>query len=197
MIEPLSVLPTSFEIKRELERKSLHLPGLLVPFLYQWLPNLTIIGLGTISALYYISEVRRISGRRPLPVIGFLTDKLTRSPHLDLAPIYLAVGLAFSTIFLPFKSALAGALLVCLCDAIAAVVGMKFGKRKIFLIKKTYLGTLAFFVAAFLALFPLMGWKGALITGTAASLVEAVSIEGIDNLLLPILGGLLAQQFII
>lgn len=188
---------TDFEIRRELERKSLHIPGLLVPFLYQWNPFLTIIGLGAISLLYYFSEVMRISKGAPLPIIGWLTNKLTRSTHLDFAPIYLAVGLGFAAVAFPFKAALAGALLVCLCDAVAAVVGMKFGKRRIVFIKKTYLGTLAFFIAATLVLFPLLGWKGALITAAASSFVEAVSIEGIDNLFLPILGGLLAQQFIL
>jgi dolichol kinase len=180
-----------------MERKSLHLPGLTVPFLYQWFPKLTILLLGSLGLLYYISELRRTAQRSPLPLIGYLTDKLTRSTHLDLAPIYLAVGLGISVMFLPFQAALSGALLVCLCDAIAAVVGMKFGKRKIFLIKKTYLGTFAFFISAILVLIPILGWKGALVTSLGSTLIEAVSIEGIDNLLLPILGGLLAQQFLI
>ena len=187
---------TSFEFRRELERKSLHIPGLMVPFLYQWWPQLTLLALGGISLLYYFSELRRISDRTPLPLIGFLTDKLTRSTHLDLAPIYLAVGLGIAAVAFPFKAALAGALLVCLCDAVAALVGMKFGKRKIFLIKKTYLGTFAFFVMGVLVLYPLLGLKGALFTAFFSSLLEAISIEGIDNLLLPILGGGLAGYFL-
>jgi dolichol kinase len=187
---------TDFEVRRELERKSLHLPGLFVPFLYQQAPFITIFGLTLISVLYYFSEVRRISKGTPLPIIGYLTDKLTRSAHLDLAPIYLAVGIGFAAMAFPFKAALAGAFLVCLCDGLAAVVGMKFGKHRIMFIKKTYLGTLAFFLAAVLSLFPLLGWQGTLITASVATLIEAMSIEGIDNLFLPILGGLLAQQFL-
>jgi phytol kinase len=115
---------------------------------------------------------------------------------LDLAPIYLAVGLGFAAMAFPFKAALVGAILVCLCDGLAAVVGMKFGKHRIIFIKKTYLGTLAFFIAALVSLFPILGWKGTLITASVATLIEALSIEGIDNLFLPILGGLLAQQFL-
>ena len=187
---------TDFEVRRELERKSLHLPGLFVPFLYQRAAFITIFGLALISILYYFSEVRRISKGTPLPIIGYLTDKLTRSAHLDLAPIYLAVGLGFAAMAFPFKAALAGAILVCLCDGLAAVVGMKFGKRRIMFIKKTYLGTTAFFVTALLFLFPILGLKGTLITAAVATLIEALSIEGIDNLFLPILGGLLAQQFL-
>lgn len=187
---------TDFEIKRELERKSLHIPGLMVPYIYQYAPYLTLMVLGLVSLLYYLSEVQRIKKGAPLPVIGYLTNKLTRSTHLDLAPIYLAVGLGIAAIALPFKAAMAGALLVCICDAVAAVVGMKFGKRRIFVIRKTYLGTLAFFIAAVLVLWPLLGWHGALITGAVSTVIEALAIEGIDNLFLPILGGVLAKQFL-
>jgi phytol kinase len=196
MIEQPSTLPSSIEVTRELERKALHLPGLLVPSFFQWFPKTTVISLGIISLFYYISELRRISQRSPLPVIGYLSQKLTRSTHLDLAPIYLAVGLCVASVFLPFRAALAGALLVCLCDAFAALVGMKFGKRRIFITRKTYLGTLTFFVTGVIALLPLLSWKGALLTSLAASLIEALSIEGIDNLLLPILGGILAGFFV-
>src|SRR5262249_34622813 len=120
----------------------------------------------------------------------------TRSEHLDLAPILLAVGLSIASHFLPLDAALAGALLACLCDAFAALIGMKFGKHKIIGLKKTYLGTLAFFISGILALVPLLGWKGALVTASVASVIEALSIEGVDNLLLPILGGLVARHFL-
>lgn len=179
-----------------MERKALHLPGLLVPWFFQYFPRLTVIGLGCISLIYYVSELRRVSDRSPLPFIGFLSQKLTRSSHLDLAPIFLAVGLCVASLFLPFKAALSGALLVCLCDTFAALIGMKFGRKKIFFTKKTYLGTLAFFVTGSLSLMFLLPWKGALLTALAGSLIEALSIEGIDNLLLPILGGLLAGVFL-
>lgn len=192
----VSTSPSSVEVRRELERKALHLPGLLVPLVFQHAPKITVIGLGLISLFYYLSELRRISGRRPFPVIGFLSQKLTRSSHLDLAPIFLAVGLSVASVFLPFKAAMAGALLVCLCDAFAALVGMKFGRKKIFVTKKTYLGSLTFFVTAFFALLLILSWKGALITALASSLIEALSVEGIDNLLLPILGGMLAGFFL-
>lgn len=193
---PDSNLLTNFEFKRELKRKSLHLPGLMVPFAYQWQPYLTLLGLGLMSVLYYISELRRLSKTSPFPVIGFLSARLTRSDHLDLAPVYLAVGLGVGAMLLPIKAAFAGALLVCLCDGVAAVIGMKFGKHKIIFLKKTYLGTLAFFVAAMLSLVPLLGWQGALITAASASFVEALSIEGIDNFLLPVVGGMIAKQFL-
>ena len=190
-----STSPTSIEVRRELERKALHLPGMLVPFAYQLFPMLTVILMGTVSLLYYISELRRVSERSPLPIIGYLSQKLTRSGHLDLAPIYLAVGLVAISVYLPLNAAIAGALLVCVCDAIAALIGMKFGRRRILILKKTYLGTFAFFFSAILVLLPLLGWRDALITSAVSTLVEAMSIEGIDNLLLPIFGGIMANYF--
>jgi Dolichol kinase len=196
MSAPLSTSPSSVEIHRELERKALHLPGLLVPWIYQHFPKVTVLGLGLISLVYYLSELRRVSHKSTLPLFGFLSKKLTRTSHLDFAPIFLAVGLCVASVFLPFKAAFSGALLACLCDAIAALVGMQFGRKRIFLTKKTYLGTLAFFLTATLSLLFILPWHGALLTALAASAIEAFSIEGIDNLLLPILGGMLAGLFL-
>ncbi|MCB1214218.1 MAG: hypothetical protein KDK66_01955 [Deltaproteobacteria bacterium] len=188
---------TNFEVKWELKRKLLHLPGLLVPFLYAWQPHALLVALALISALYYFSELARLKKGKSFPLLGYLGEKLSRpSSHLDLAPIYLAVGLGISLLFLPFKAALVGTLLVCFCDAVAAVTGIQWGRRRIFVLKKTYLGSFAFFISAFLSLLLLLGWPGALVTALVATLVETFSIEGIDNLLLPILGGLVAQLFL-
>lgn len=193
---PASASPTSTEIQRELKRKSLHLPGLLAPFGFQYFPKLATALLAMVCVLYYAAELRRLSDKPPLPIIGYLSARLTRSSHMDLAPIFLGVGLGISSHFLPLRAAIAGALLACLCDAFAALIGMTFGKRKIFFLKKTYLGTLAFFVSGVLVLIPLLGLQGAIITALIASLIEALSIEGVDNLLLPILGGVVARHFL-
>ena len=191
-----SASPTSTEVRRELKRKSLHLPGLLVPFAFHHSPRVSALVLALLVVLYYTAELRRLSNKNPLPVIGYLSQTLTRSSHLDLAPIFLAVGLGIASHFFPLKAALAGALLACLCDAFAALIGMKYGKTRIFFLKKTYLGTGAFFLSALLALVPLLGWHGALITALIASVIEALSIEGVDNLLLPIFGALIANHFL-
>jgi len=192
----VSASPTSTEVRRELKRKSLHLPGLLAPFSFQYYPRLSTALLALVCALYYLAELRRISNKPPLPVIGYLSERLTRSPHMDLAPIFLAVGLGIASHFLPLKAAFAGALLACLCDTFAALIGMTFGKQRIFFLKKTYLGTFAFFVSAIVALIPLLGMEGALITAAVTSVIEALSIEGVDNLLLPILGGVVARYYL-
>lgn len=193
---PASALPTSTEVRRELKRKSLHLPGLLVPFAFHYAPRLSALLLTLVVILYYVAELRRVSQKKPLPIIGYLSQQLTRSSHLDLAPIFLAVGLGIASHFFPLKAALAGALLACLCDAFAALIGMKFGETPIFFLKKTYLGTAAFFLSALIVLIPLLGWRGALTTASATSVIEALSIEGVDNLLLPIFGGLIAGYFL-
>ena len=191
-----SVSPTSTEVRRELKRKSLHLPGLCLPFAFHYAPKLSAALLALMVLVYYLAELRRVSNKPPLPLIGYLSQTLTRSSHLDLAPIFLAVGLGIASHFFPLKAALAGALLACLCDAFAALIGMKFGKTRILFLKKTYLGTAAFFLSALLALTPLLGLRGALTTALAASAIEALSIEGVDNLLLPIFGGLIARYFL-
>ncbi|MFO1463692.1 MAG: hypothetical protein U1F66_07925 [bacterium] len=174
----------------------MHLPGLLAPFAFHYYPRLSTTLLAIVCGLYYFAELRRISEKPPLPVIGYLSERLTRSPHMDLAPIFLAVGLGIASHFLPLRAAFAGALLACLCDTFAALIGMTFGRTRIFFLKKTYLGTLAFFLSAIVALIPLLGMEGALVTAAVASVIEALSIEGVDNLLLPILGGVVARHYL-
>ncbi len=189
-----SPISTETEVRRELKRKTLHLPGLMVPWFGHYWPRTTLISLAVLSLIYYLSELRRLSDRTPLPLFGYLSARLTRHQHLDLAPIFLALGLGIASYYLPFRAALAGALLVCVCDAFAAMVGMKFGSWRIFGLKKTYLGTLAFFISAVLVLIPFLDWRWALVTAGTATLIEAISIEGIDNLLLPIIGGIMVNR---
>jgi dolichol kinase len=187
---------SSIEIRREIVRKSLHLPGLLIPVAGQFHPWLTLIGVLLVSSLYLLSEQLRRTQKNPLPVFGVLTQKLTRNGRVDPAPVFLALGLGFSAFFLPWRAALAGAVLVCVCDGIAAVVGMRWGRRHWPWGPKTLLGSTAFFLAALVLLLPILRWEGALVTALAGTVLESLSIKGIDNFLLPIVGGLVAKYFL-
>lgn len=192
-MEPPLDLPISIDVRRELLRKSLHLPGLAIPFLGHYLPWPTLIACLLLSFLYLLSEQLRLTQKQTLPLFGALTRKLTRNGGLDLAPVFLALGLGFASFFLPLRAALAGAILVCICDGLAAVVGMKWGEKRWPWGSKTYLGSSVFFLAAFLFLWPLLSWEGALATAAAGMALEAVSFRGIDNFLLPLIGGLVAR----
>ncbi len=201
MNKPVSKSITSSEntnafLKRELQRKSLHLPGLLIPLVYNKWPQIMLLGFLGLSIAYMISEWLRIRDHRPLPILGNIVPRLIRADHFDLAPLYFALGLGVTSVILPMRAAFAGAVLLCLCDSVAALVGMKWGKRKILHFKKSYAGSSAFFFSAFAALLPVLGWAGSLTTAAISTLVELISQRGIDNLLLPLVGGLVAQQFL-
>ena len=187
---------TSVSLKTEFQRKSLHLPGLLIPFLYHQWPQITLLCLFCLGGTYMVSEWIRRRHYRSLPFFGNLVPQLSRSASFDIAPLYFILGLGITSVIFPLRSAFSGTLLVCLCDSIAALVGMKWGKRKILNLKKSYAGSLAFFFSASVALLPLLGWKGSLVTAALSTLAELFSQRGIDNLVLPLLGGLIAHQFL-
>lgn len=187
----------SSEIKREILRKSLHLPGLFVPLLYSYIPKLTLSLLFSLSMIYLINEWFRIHQKKsPIFIANYLSSQLTRSSKLDLAPVYLSLGLGLTVFFFPFKAALAGALLVCGGDVLAAIVGMQWGKHKIFLTQKTYLGTLTFFISSFLFLSLILGWKIALPISIISSFIEVFSAKGLDNFFLPIVGSFLTFKLL-
>jgi len=184
--------PTSINSGREIQRKALHLPGLLVPYFGKHWPHWTWIGLGIVSLLYFFSEMRRIRGQSVLPLVGFFTQRLTRAPNFDPAPLFLALGLCLSTYFFSFQAAMIGALLVCVCDGLAAVLGMAYGKRRIGPLKKTYLGSGVFFVSSCLILIPWVGMRPGLAIASVGMFVEMISVKGIDNFVLPVVGSWVA-----
>ena len=98
---------------------------------------------------------------------------------------------------------MAAVLQMSLADGLAAVVGVRFGRRSsyIFLNRtKSIVGTATFFVTSLLILIAYEHFSGAhpaaaLIVGVAvfASLLENVSVNGLDNLLVPVVVALLLR----
>jgi phytol kinase len=99
---------------------------------------------------------------------------------------------------------MAALLQMSLADGLAAVVGTKFGKRQRYLVyghAKSVIGTLTFFVVSCLilivyfmhaqALFGSMLWLKIVIIGVVSSILENISVQGLDNLLVPLVTALL------
>jgi len=196
MTAPQSELPSSINVRREIFRKSLHLPGLLVPFAAQYSIAATLSVLTALSLLYLLSESFRLKQKSALPVFGQLGAALTRSTSLDLAPILLALGLGLTALIFPLRAALAGAVLVCVCDGLAAIVGMKWGRWRWPWGNKTFLGSTVFLTSALLILFAWLPWKACLVVALSGTLIESISAKGLDNLVLPIFGAWLARYFL-
>jgi phytol kinase len=99
-------------------------------------------------------------------------------------------------------------LILTLADAVAALVGLRYGTKLYTTLDgtKSYQGSFAFFAMAFVCTyFPLTLYAQialpeatliAIITGVLTMIVEAVAWRGLDNLLLPVVGFLLLNSFL-
>lgn len=94
---------------------------------------------------------------------------------------------------LPQSACLTGVLCMAYGDSIAAILGRTWGKRRLpgFMHEKTMLGFVSMFVVSFAIIFMIDGNPVvALIIGLGASVCEAVTPYGLDNLTVPILTAL-------
>lgn len=126
--------------------------------------------------------------------------------------IYFPVTLLILVIFqyqgvLPVIACTIGVLVMGYGDGLAALIGRKWGKRKIALPTggKTWLGTLVMFLVSFLVTFialltttlPMGSVVGiTLLVALLASFVEAITPLGLDNITVPMLVAFLVGAFV-
>jgi len=99
-------------------------------------------------------------------------------------------------------------LVLTVADAAGALVGMRYGENRFTCLSgwKSAEGCLSFFLAAFFSVHvPLLLFTGtgraetllvATILGLTVTLFEAISVRGIDNLVVPVASALLLEQFL-
>jgi acyl phosphate:glycerol-3-phosphate acyltransferase len=98
---------------------------------------------------------------------------------------FLCFAFFIVILFFPRKVAIAAMLFLSLGDAAAELGGKNFGRLKIF--QRSFEGTAAFFIVAFLTAFVLFeDWRIAVVGALAGALVELFSFEVDDNLTVPI-----------
>lgn len=119
--------------------------------------------------------------------------------------VLFALSVGFLTLITESKGIYAAAILqMALADGMAAVVGKTFGKSNryhVFGKEKSLVGTLAFFAIS-LALLLTCGvfsaasipWTLAIGLALSATLIENISLYGLDNLLVPVFVGLFLQN---
>lgn len=179
-------------VREEAIRKAIHvLVSLVAAGAVWWLPApeaASLLAAATLVALT-VEVGRRASGRfgelfqaRLGPLLrereaGRLTGATT-----------LAIGYTAAVVLLPGAPALAGILVVGVADAVAAVVGKRFGRLR-YPGGKSMEGSLAFLLVVTAILLPLLpGVYPVVVLGTAAVLtaVEALTLPVDDNLYLPL-----------
>lgn len=178
------------EIQTELLRKGIHLLVGATPLLASIsLPvteGLLVAGL----LVYTIAESLRLQGRE-LPLITRLTRMASRTRDRDravLGPITLGLGALLCLMLYPEPAASVGIYALAFGDGLSSVVGKLFGRVRLpFTGGKTLEGSLAAFAAIFWAAW----WASdnlpvALAVAASGTLLEALPLEDLDNLVIPL-----------
>ncbi|HUE76376.1 MAG TPA: hypothetical protein VMM83_00415 [Longimicrobiales bacterium] len=173
-------------------RKSIHvLLSLGVAALVWWLPVTTaavILAAATALALV-IEAARRASGRFDRAFHARLGPMLRPAESRRLTgATTLALGYTLTVVLLPGLPALAGILFAGVADAVAAVVGRRWGRHR-YAGGKSVEGSLAFLaVAAAIAAGLGAGLVAAVGVAVVVTIIEALTLRIDDNLYLPLAG---------
>jgi phytol kinase len=169
-------------VPRELARKIVH------------------IGSGVLSApLAYILSDGEIVVLASAFVLGMAVSRraqlLTAVHDVDresYGELLFPLGVAILAGLHPEPWEFAYALLVlALADGAAALAGMRFGRRKLPIGSKSIVGSLTFFAVAFAVGLFFAPLGVCLLVALAATIAESLLTRGFDNLVLPVLAGVL------
>jgi len=189
---------------KELKRKIIHLIGLLIPSCYYFFRErdpIAIIILLSLTAIYFFLELLRLTNKRAQRYFLTHFSSLLRTHEkqkITGTGYYLLSGLLSVSLF---KKELAIACLsfLVLGDMFAAIIGTRFGHKKI-IAGKSLEGSLACFIVClviglFIAwLFPnYLNLKIIAIGAFVATIVELLPLGLDDNLTIPLISGLVME----
>lgn len=184
------------EHKGEVFRKAIHLSLILLPLAYRYLVNydkrITLFVLVTLLILTLLIEIIRIKHptfkRIFLDLFGLMLRK--HEYHDFTGATYMLISVVICIAVFPPYIAFAAISFLAIGDTLAALVGVRFGKRKLFGTNKSLEGSMACFVGTFIfALFylnPIIAFTGAI----AASVAESFPMWVDDNIKVPITSGI-------
>jgi len=180
-------------LQTELRRKSLHFSALIIPVGYAVLPTdvawrLLILGSVTVVFLDLV-RLGHPGVQRYVKVRAGELMRVRENTSL-LGSSYLVIAAVITVAVFPKPIAVAALLFLTLGDPAAAVVGMAFGRIRVF--GKTLEGGVACFIACFLGglAVPGIDLETALVGAGVATLAELVPSRVDDNFAIPLLGGL-------
>jgi dolichol kinase len=179
-------------------RKSIHLLVALVPSLAMVAgvgATLAILGIGTL--VYAYAELLRLNGR-PVTVISYVTALASRDRDRGgfvMGPVTLGVGAMLALLLYPGPAATLAIYALAFGDGLSSLVGKTFGHVRIpFTGGKTVIGSATCFVSVYLISLAILGSPvRATAIAIGATLLEMVPVRDLDNLLLPIGVGLIAN----
>ncbi|MGA7305476.1 MAG: phosphatidate cytidylyltransferase [Rhodothermales bacterium] len=192
---------TRLPYRGEIWRKALHLLSLSIPIgLLLFGRQTALVILVPLAAAFVVSEIlrSRFAGVRNFisKVFGFMmrpeeNPSAPSSVHFNGATWVLLSACVVIALFEP-RIAAAALIIGLIGDAAAALIGRRFGRHRIGKRGKSIEGSLAFAVAALLAVYPV---PGIALPSAAAAVVVAAIVEGIggpvnDNLSVPLAAGI-------
>lgn len=180
----------------EFKRKAIHLGALSIPIGYYLLPKRT--ALLILLPIVLITLAGDIIRLKELPGSKFIKRifgaMLREHENSDLSGASYILSGAALTIFLFSKPvALAALGFIILGDIAAALVGRRYGRIKIG--DKTLEGSLTFFGVSILValLVPDLSFVIGIMGALVATIIEAVTLPVDDNLIVPVISGLVMQ----
>ncbi|MFW5689189.1 MAG: diacylglycerol/polyprenol kinase family protein [Spirochaetota bacterium] len=182
-------------LRGELVRKSLHMLIALVPGIATFagvMPTLAVLGLGVLA--YTGAEYARINGRHVVLIssITVLASRPRDRGHFVAGPVTLGVGAMLALLLYPAPAAFLAIYALAFGDGIASLVGRAFGRVQL-LPGTTFEGSLACLVAVFAASLALTDDVAvSLVVAVAATVLEAIPTDDMDNIILPVGVGLIA-----
>lgn len=185
------------ELKTEIYRKSLHLSSLWMPVFIYFMPrvwSLVLFGGGLIlNLIIEYLNFRRV--RAASNIFRRIFQKILRSKENNRkvftpsGSVYVLAAAFLSCVFFPPLIAAAGLAVMLVSDTIAALVGKRFGRLKIYK-KKSLVGSIAFFVSALIIVWSINGLSfSTLIACFLATMAELYEdrLKIDDNLSIPLI----------
>lgn len=179
---------------QEIRRKLLHILIASVPIFSNLVYHATLTVLFALPIIYMISECLRINGYS-FPMFGRITKSSIRRMEergVAFGPVTLIFGAILSLLFFPPVIASTVIMIVAFADTAATIVGRRMGNHRIFYNKKkSWEGTIAAWIVAFLCGWIYLPISYALLAASFSSIIESLPLKSLDNLLIPISTGIL------
>lgn len=187
-------------IFKEVFRKSIHLCSAFVPTLLGVAYKPVLFLLLAALVLYSFTEFIRLKGIN-VPVVSKITSIAARKRDENkfvLGPVTLVAGIISAALLWNPESARIGIYALAFGDGLASLVGKLLGRIHIpFTNGKTAAGSLACFYAVFLSSY-CVGRNAAVsfALAFAAMVVEIIPMTDLDNIVIPVVIGGLAQYLL-
>lgn len=187
--------PSRFSLKRELQRKSIHLSMMVIPvWLYVTPKNWGLLGLIIATSATVVSDLLRLTDHRLRRFFMRLFRSLIRSheeEHL-LGSTYFMIAALLCVLAFDEKVAVAALVFLILGDTAAAVIGKRYGRPRYW--GKSFQGSLACFFTCVIVGAALLDNAWVILVGAlTATIAEALPVPMDDNMRVPIISGLAMQ----